>query len=132
MLFRSCSRYRTKSHDKATISNVFPRSSRYQTVLLKLEEIKEQCSALCRAFSFIPPRTEAGKTAGVLPCRAKNSPQGLFSWRPHSSRRDKLLSYMPKALLLQDFLLCCYIVGESGGFPQGNTVRPYGKERFNL
>ena len=33
------SRYRTKSHDKATISNVFPRYSRYQTVLLKLQEI---------------------------------------------------------------------------------------------
>ena len=36
------SRYRTKSHDKCTISHVFPRYSRYsryQTVLSKLEEI---------------------------------------------------------------------------------------------
>ena len=33
------SRYRTKTHDKCTISHVFPRYSRYQTVLLKLEEI---------------------------------------------------------------------------------------------
>ena len=33
------SRYRTKTHDKATISHVFPRYSRYQTVFLKLEEI---------------------------------------------------------------------------------------------
>ena len=33
------SRYRTKSHDKATISNDITRYSRYQTVLLKLKEI---------------------------------------------------------------------------------------------
>ena len=33
------SRYRTKTHDKSTISHVFPRYSRYQTVLLKLQEI---------------------------------------------------------------------------------------------
>ena len=33
------SRYRTKTHDKSTISHVFPRYSRYQTVLLKLKEI---------------------------------------------------------------------------------------------
>ena len=33
------SRYRTKSHDKATISHDITRYSRYQTVLLKLEEI---------------------------------------------------------------------------------------------
>ena len=33
------SRYRTKSHDKATISNDITRYSRYQTVLLKLQEI---------------------------------------------------------------------------------------------
>ena len=33
------SRYRTKTHDKCTISHVFPRYSRYQTVLLKLQEI---------------------------------------------------------------------------------------------
>ena len=33
------SRYRTKSHDKATISNDITRYSRYQTVLLKLQEL---------------------------------------------------------------------------------------------
>ena len=33
------SRYRTKTHDKATISNDITRYSRYQTVLLKLQEI---------------------------------------------------------------------------------------------
>ena len=33
------SRYRTKSHDKATISHDILRYSRYQTVLLKLQEI---------------------------------------------------------------------------------------------
>ena len=33
------SRYRTKTHDKSTISHVFPRYSQYQTVLLKLQEI---------------------------------------------------------------------------------------------
>ena len=33
------SRYRTKSHDKATISHVFPRYSRYGTVFLKFKEI---------------------------------------------------------------------------------------------
>ena len=33
------SRYRTKSHDKATISHDITRYSRYQTVLLKLQEI---------------------------------------------------------------------------------------------
>ena len=36
---RRYSRYRTKSHDKATISNDITRYSRYQTVLLKLQEI---------------------------------------------------------------------------------------------
>ncbi len=34
-----CSRYRTKTHDKCTISHEFPRYSRYQTVFLKLKEI---------------------------------------------------------------------------------------------
>ena len=33
------SRYRTKSHDKSTISHVFPRYSRYPMVVLKLQEI---------------------------------------------------------------------------------------------
>ena len=55
------SRYRTKSHDKATISHDILRYSRYQTVLLKLEEIiiylglfrytKKLCFG--RAFCFL-------------------------------------------------------------------------------
>ena len=50
------SRYRTKTHDKCTISHVFPRSSRYQTVLSKLKEIIiiSYIQKLCfgRAFCF--------------------------------------------------------------------------------
>ena len=46
------SRYRTKSHDKATISHVFPRYSRYQTVFLKLQEITSRhhicANIICR------------------------------------------------------------------------------------
>ena len=43
------SRYRTKSHDKATISHDITRYSRYQTVLSKLQEI---ISALRRLFQY--------------------------------------------------------------------------------
>ena len=48
------SRYRTKSHDKFTKSHDISRYSRYQTVLLKLQEISYfsyiQKALLCRAF----------------------------------------------------------------------------------
>ena len=58
------SRYRTKTHDKCTISHVFPRCSRYQTVLLKLKEIistfgrnLQKMLCLYRAFFVISWRT---------------------------------------------------------------------------
>ena len=37
--YSRCSRNHTKTHDKATISHEFPRYSRHQTVLSKLQEI---------------------------------------------------------------------------------------------
>ena len=46
------SRYRTKSHDKATISHDITRYSRYQTVLLKLEEIITITSKLPKTLRF--------------------------------------------------------------------------------
>ena len=49
------SRYRTKTHDKATISNDITRYSRYQTALLKLEEITS------RLYRFV--RTSFAATA---------------------------------------------------------------------
>ena len=59
------SRYRTKTHDKATISNDITRYSRYQTVLLKLEEIistfgrnLQKMLRICGAFFIISERTE--------------------------------------------------------------------------
>ena len=88
-------RNHTKSHDKATKSHVFPRYSRYQTVLLKLEEISERhpqgvfCMAsivtvdafsffsFCGWLSLIPPRSQAAKTQGFV-VRAKNSPPDCF------------------------------------------------------
>ena len=56
------SRYRTKSHDKATISHDITRYSRYLTALLKLQEIISTLSntkmlCLCRAFFVISWRT---------------------------------------------------------------------------
>ena len=60
--YSRCSRYRTKSHDKATISHDITRYSRYQTVLLKLQEIIYsliyKSSATAELFVFpiyIPP-----------------------------------------------------------------------------
>ena len=52
------SRYRTKTHDKATISNDITRYSRYQTVLLKLQEIistfgRNLQKTLCKAGCFL-------------------------------------------------------------------------------
>ena len=41
--YSRCSRNRTKTHDKATISHDISRYSRYQTVFLKLQEIKTLC-----------------------------------------------------------------------------------------
>ena len=48
------SRYRTKTHDKCTISHVFPRYSRYsryQTVFLKLQEIISTKVETCQKCS---------------------------------------------------------------------------------
>ena len=54
------SRYRTKSHDKTTISHDITRYSRYQTVLSKLQEIistcgrnLQKCSALAEHFCYL-------------------------------------------------------------------------------
>ena len=47
------SRYRTKSHDKATISNDITRYSRYQTVLLKLQEIIILLSKLQHSLRWV-------------------------------------------------------------------------------
>ena len=62
------SRYRTKSHDKATISHDISRYSRYQTVFLKLEEIisyliyKKLCfgRAFCQSVEKRPSRESDG------------------------------------------------------------------------
>ena len=58
------SRYRTKSHDKATISHDITRYSRYRTAFLKLQEIistkgrnLQKMLCLCRAFFVISWRT---------------------------------------------------------------------------
>ena len=76
------SRYRTKSHDKATISHDI---TRYQTVFLKLEEIRKQhpqgvylaLTVFGGCRFLIPPRTEAVKLLRFV-IRAKNSPPDCF------------------------------------------------------
>ena len=62
--YSRCSRYRTKSHDKSTISHDISRYSRYQTLLSKLEEIKTLClrhsskPTFRGGFLFLSLRTE--------------------------------------------------------------------------
>ena len=76
------SRYRTKSHDKATISHVFPRYSRYQTVLLKLKEISyyfsyTKSSASAELFVLREGRPIPYGTFMRYPCRGGVSPPDL-------------------------------------------------------
>ena len=51
------SRYRTKSHDKSTISHDISRYSRYQTLLSKLQEI---ITALRQLFRYTKSSALAG------------------------------------------------------------------------
>ena len=84
--YSRCSRYRTKSHDKATISNDITRYSRYQTVLLKLQEITR--TAPQSAIKWHPsvyggchscyPASYRGRQSIAFGVRAKNSPQDCF------------------------------------------------------
>ncbi len=62
------SRYRTKTHDKATISHDISRYSRYQMAFLKLQEIiavslyhARHCNLQCLVFSFVR-RLSLGRT----------------------------------------------------------------------
>ncbi len=70
--YSRCSRYRTKSHDKATISNDITRYSRYQTVLSKLEEI---ITAQRQLFRYTKKLCYAGlfvlQTGGREACACK-------------------------------------------------------------
>ena len=69
------SRYRTKTHDKATISHDILRYSRYQTVLLKLEEI---ITALRQLFRY----AKNSAHAGLFVCVIIQYRRGGFHIRP--------------------------------------------------
>ena len=51
--YSRCSRNRTKTHDKSTISHDISRYSRYQTALPKLEEIKKWKTHPLVCFLFL-------------------------------------------------------------------------------
>ena len=76
------SRYRTKSHDKATISHDISRYSRYQTALPKLQEIKTTPYGVFQHPSFFGGccfyLVELGSAKHSFAVRPKNSPPDCF------------------------------------------------------
>ena len=117
------SRYRTKTHDKSTISHVFPRYSRYQTVFLKLQEIIKKypqgllygihllggCLLFFLLYMWAPfdhPASSRDRHSIALSFNLKTAHRGCFL-RSNSSQRDNfdLVEYKKCSTTVGHFLL---------------------------
>ena len=83
-LYSRHSRYRTKSHDKSTISHDISRYSRYQTVFSKLEEIIRRHPQGC--FMYGIHQSMDAISFFAKECVSFDYPASYRGWQKHSFR----------------------------------------------